>query len=104
MKKLLINVIIFFLLSSNMAWAIDVADLVQEHEKQNHSSATSDDADPVNLNNSSSKHCCHDAVHFLGILNNSSEIIIRSALRTIATNNHARASQAYQPPLPPPNV
>ncbi|NOY16284.1 MAG: hypothetical protein GXP23_05015 [Gammaproteobacteria bacterium] len=104
MKKLLVNVTIFFLLVSNVVWALDTADLVQEHEKQNHSSATSDDAEPVNLNNSSSKHCCHDAVHFIGILSHSGEIISRSTVDTIATSNHARISQAYRPALPPPNA
>jgi hypothetical protein len=105
MRKFLVWSITFFLLGSNVVWAFDAGDLFQEHEKQKHSvSVASSDPNNNNLEYEADDHCCHSTSHFIGILFSDSITITRSNSQSVMTSSKPHTSQAYQPPLPPPNA
>lgn len=94
-------IIVFSLLGSSVVSAFDTVDLIQEHEKQNGTISNADDQADHSLD---SDHCCHGAAHFLGIFFGNTESIAHVITHSITTIHHSHASQAYQPPVPPPNA
>ncbi len=104
MKKILVNIIIFFLLGSNVAWAFDVGEQIQEREAQSHFFVSSHNTGSHETTNVTCDHCCHGNAHFLGIFSGQAEVShyftgdpVSFIAKTLPITNH-------QPPTPPPNV
>jgi len=101
MKMFLAIMIVFSLLGSSVVSAFDTVDLIQEHEEQNSTFNISDDETDHSLD---SDHCCHGAAHFLGIFSVDTETTTPLISHSLTIFHHSLTSQAYQPPLPPPNT
>jgi len=104
MKKTVINIIIFFLLGSNVAWAFDVGEQIQERETQSHFFVSSHDSSDHETANAPCDHCCHGNAHFLGIFSGQAEVSPLFSGDPVIFITKAPPITNHQPPTPPPNV
>jgi len=104
MKKILVNIIIFFLLGSNVVWAFDVGEQIQERETQSHFFLSSHDTGDHKATNVTCDHCCHGNAHFLGVFSGHPDVSIYATNGSIGFTAKNSSTINFQPPTPPPNV
>ncbi len=104
MKKILVSIIIFFLLGSNVVWAFDVGEQIQERETQNHFFVSSHDTNDHDAANTTCDHCCHGNAHFLGLFSGQADVSHNFTGNPVFFIAKTLPITTYQPPTPPPDV
>lgn len=102
MRRFIAHLIIWCVISGNLAWATDYVEAIDPHDLQAEQVLLSDSEDnnPADL----CDHCCHGSAHFLGVFSSDIDTIslypndYRALPPTLVT------SVIYQPPTPPPNA
>lgn len=104
MKQLLIYTIVFFLLGSNVVWALDASEQLQEREMQSVIQASTDGDSEHDNSSLACDHCCHGNAHFLGIFSGQQDIAHYFSNGSLGFITKNLKTTSFQPPTPPPNV
>ena len=102
MYRFITHVLIWCVISVNLAWAADFVEAVDTHDPQPLQVQLFD-----NLNDNQDESCdhgCHGSAHFLGVFSSDIDTISQYPNNYRAMPPTLVTSVTYQPPTPPPNA
>ncbi len=102
MRRFIMTLIIFGLVTGNIAWAADY-DEQNSPTSSNGSSLVSPDQDNQQ-SQTECDHCCHGSAHLIGLLAVITTKHVQESNRYSAVTFIANITQTYQPPTPPPTA